>query len=155
VPLHSKTESLATPSDVTTAEVTVDGRFGPHTWAAVGSVQRARRLDVDGIARAGHLGGAPLGRPMPLLRNGSRGDAVAALQRVLAEEAPARWKVAPEVVTGTFDASTPAAVQAFQHWHGIAAAGLVGERTWAAAVNTAGTSLEVGVGLEHVLGGSR
>ncbi len=132
-------------------KVAIDGRFGQETWAAVRSVQRARRLDVTGIAGPGTWSALPSGGPMPLLRNGSRGDAVAALQRVLGEDAPARWKVAPEAVTGTFDASTSAAVQAFQQWHDIEADGLVGDRTWAAPVNDVGTSLEVAVGLEHVV----
>lgn len=132
-------------------KVAVDGLFGQATWVAVRSVQRARGLDVDGITGPGIWAALPSGEPMPLLRNGSRGDAVATLQRLLAEGAPARWKVAPEAVTGTFDASTSAAVQAFQQWHHIEADGLVGDRTWAAPVDDAGTTLEVAVGLEHVM----
>ena len=132
-------------------KVAVDGLFGQETWAAVRSVQRAHRLDVDGIAGRATWAALPPGGPMPLLRNGSRGHAVAALQRVLVEEAPSRWKVAPEAVSGSFDASTSAAVQAFQRWHNIDADGLVGDRTWAAPVNDAGTSLEVAVGLENIV----
>ena len=128
--------------------VAVDGRFGHETWTAVRSVQRAHRLDVDGIAGPGIWAALPQGGPMPLLRSGSSGDAVAALQRVLAEGAPTRWKVAPEAVTGTFDATTSAAVQAFQRWHALEADGLVGDHTWAAPVDDTGTSLEAAVGLE-------
>jgi hypothetical protein len=131
--------------------VAVDGRFGQETWAAVRSVQRARGLDVDGIAGPATWAALPSGGPMPLLRPGSRGEVVASLQRVLAEGAPARWKVAPEAVTGIFDASTSAAVQAFRQWHGVKADGLVGDQTWTAPVNEAGTTLEVAVGLEHVV----
>jgi peptidoglycan hydrolase-like protein with peptidoglycan-binding domain len=130
--------------------VAIDGRFGQETWAALRSVQRARGLDVDGIAGKGTWAALPSGAPMPLLRNGSRGEVVAALQRVLAEGASARWKVAPEAVTGTFNASTSTAVQAFQQWHDLEADGLVGDRTWTAPVNDAGTTLEVAVGLEHI-----
>jgi Putative peptidoglycan binding domain len=132
--------------------VAVDGRFGQETWAAVRSVQRARGLDVDGITGPGTWAALPPGGPMPLLRNGSHGEVVAALQRVLAEKGPGHWNVAPEAITGTFDASTSAAVQAFQRWHGVEADGLVGDRTWAAPVNEAGTTLEVAVGLEHIVG---
>jgi Putative peptidoglycan binding domain len=135
--------------------VAVDGRFGHETWTAVRSVQRAHRLDVDGIAGPGIWAALPQGGPMPLLRSGSSGDAVAALQRVLAEGAPTRWKVAPEAVTGTFDATTSAAVQAFQRWHALEADGLVGDHTWAAPVDDTGTSLEAAVGLEHVLAPER
>jgi peptidoglycan hydrolase-like protein with peptidoglycan-binding domain len=131
--------------------VAVDGRFGQETWAAIRSIQRARGLDVDGIAGPDIWAALPSGGPMPLLRNGSRGEVVASLQRVLAEGAPARWKVAPEAVTGTFDASTSAAVRAFQQWHGVEADGQVGDHTWTAPVNEAGTTLEVAVGLEHLV----
>ena len=129
----------------------VDGRFGQETWAAIRSIQRARGLDVDGIAGPDIWAALPSGGPMPLLRNGSRGEVVASLQRVLAEGAPARWKVAPEAVTGTFDASTSVAVQAFQQWHGVEADGQVGDQTWTAPVNEAGTTLEFAVGLEHLV----
>jgi hypothetical protein len=131
--------------------VTVDGRFGHETWAAVRSVQRAHGLNVDGISGPGTWAVLPAGGAMPLLGNGSHGEVVAALQRVLTEGAPGRWKVAPRSVTGSFDASTSAAVQAFQQWHGVEADGLVGDRTWAAPVNDAGRTLEVAVGLEHVV----
>jgi Putative peptidoglycan binding domain len=131
--------------------VAIDGTFGQETWAAIRSAQRARRLGATGIAWPDTWAALPSGGPMPLLRNGSRGEVVAALQRVLTEEAPARWKVAPEAVTGIFDASTSAAVQAFQESHGLEADGLVGDRTWSATVNNAGTSLEVAVGLDHVV----
>lgn len=81
---------------------------------------------------------------MPLLRPGSEGDPVAALQRVLTEQAPGRWDVSPQAVTGVFDATTSAAVQAFQRWNGISADGLVGDQTWAAPADGTGTSLETG-----------
>jgi murein L,D-transpeptidase YcbB/YkuD len=48
-----------------------------------------------------------------------------------------------------FDASTSAAVQAFQRWIGVAADGLVGDQTWAAPVGDTSTSLEASVGLEY------
>lgn len=89
---------------------------------------------------------------MPLLRLGSEGDAVTGLQRVLTERAPGRWDVSPQAVTGVLDATTSAAVQAFQRWSGITADGLVGDQTWAAPAGDTGTRLEESVGLEHAAG---
>ena len=82
---------------------------------------------------------------MPILRSGSRGEAVTQLQRVLADQAQDRWESSPQAAAGTFDASTSAAVKAFQQWNGIASDGIAGGQTWAA---TAGeSSLEVAAGL--------
>ncbi len=132
-------------------EVGVDGYFRQETWQAVRSVQRAHGLSVDGIVGADTWAALPSGAPMPLLRPGSKGEVVAGLQRVLAQQVQDRGKVSPETVTGMFDASTSVAVQAFQRHCGIPADGLVGDQTWAAAVGDSG-SLEVAVGLEHVAG---
>jgi murein L,D-transpeptidase YcbB/YkuD len=82
---------------------------------------------------------------MPILRAESRGDAVAQLQRVLAHQAQGRWQSSPQAATGTFDASTSAAVRAFQNWNGIASDGIVGDQTWTARAGE--SSLEVAVGL--------
>jgi peptidoglycan hydrolase-like protein with peptidoglycan-binding domain len=85
---------------------------------------------------------------MPILRAGACSDAVAQLQHVLTAQAQGRWEPSPQSVTGRFDASTSAAVKAFQRWNGIASDGIVGDQTWAA---TAGeSSLEVAVGLVFV-----
>jgi hypothetical protein len=127
----------------------VDGLFRQQTWAALCSFQRSRGLNPDGIAGPQAWAQLPATAPMPLLRLGSHGDAVAGLQRVLAGEAPGRWETKPTAVTGTFDASTSAAVQAFQRWNGIGADGLVGDQAWAALAG--GTSLEEAVGLEHLV----
>jgi len=51
-----------------------------------------------------------------------------------------------------FDATTSAAVQAFQRWSGITTDGLVGDQTWAALVGDTGMSLEAAIGLEHATG---
>ena len=78
----------------------VDGIVGPLTWAAL-----------------------PSDAQMPLLRLGSQENPVAGLQRILTQQAPGRWAVSPEAVTGVFDAATSAAVQASQRWSGNTANG--------------------------------
>jgi peptidoglycan hydrolase-like protein with peptidoglycan-binding domain len=85
---------------------------------------------------------------MPILQAGSRGDVVAQLQRVLAHQAQDRLESSPQATTGTFDASTSAAVQAFQEWNGIASDGIVGDQIWTARAGE--SSLEVAVGLEFL-----
>jgi len=49
-----------------------------------------------------------------------------------------------------FRADTTTAVEAFQRWHGLAVDGIVGDRTWAAGLDSAGNTLEGRVGLQHV-----
>jgi peptidoglycan hydrolase-like protein with peptidoglycan-binding domain len=86
-------------------DVDIDGVFGQKTWEAVRSVQRSRGLNVDGIPGRRTWAELPSGAPMPILRTGSRGDAVVQLQRVLAHQAQDRWQSSPQAATGTFDAS--------------------------------------------------
>jgi lambda repressor-like predicted transcriptional regulator len=126
--------------------VDIDGLFGQETWEAVCSLQRSRRLNVDGIAGYTTWTELPSGAPMPDLLPGARGDVVAQLQRVLAEQAHGRWESSPRAATGEFDDSTSAAVKAFQKWNGIASDGIVGDQTW--AVPAGESSLEVAVGLK-------
>jgi peptidoglycan hydrolase-like protein with peptidoglycan-binding domain len=130
-------------------DIRIDGLFRQETWKALCSLQRSRGLDVDGITGPLTWAALPPDAQMPLLRLGSQGDAVAGLQQVLTEQASGRWDVSPQGITGVFDATTSAAVQAFQRWSGITADGLVGDQTWAAPVGDTGPSLEAAVGLEH------
>jgi Putative peptidoglycan binding domain len=130
-------------------QVAVDGQFGRQTWLAVRSAQRAHGLNVDGIAGPQTRAALPPGGPMPVLRVGSSGPVVTALQEILTRNAPGRWETAPEAVTGEFDQSTSAAVLAFQRWNAINIDGQVGDQTWTAAVGDARVSLEDTVGLQH------
>ena len=130
-------------------QVAVDEHFGGQTWLAVRSAQRAHGLDVDGIAGPLTWAALPSGGPMPLLRLGSSGPVVAAVQEILTRDAPGRWDTAPDAATGQFDHSTSAAVQAFQRWSAIPVDGQVGDRTWTAATGDAAVSLEDAVGLQY------
>ena len=132
-------------------DVAVDGLFRQRTWEAVCSLQHGRGLNVDGIVGPGTWAELPSGAPMPILRAGSRGDAVAQLQRVLANQARGRWETSPQGATGTFDDSTSATVKAFQQWNSIASDGIVGDQTWAAPSGE--SSLEVAVGLAFLSDG--
>ena len=116
------------------ARLRVDGDFGPKTEAAVRAFQAGRGLVADGIvgaatraalsAQAPAAGGGELGREV--LRVGSRGDAVRALQQALGA---AGQRLA---VDGDFGRLTDAAVRAFQAARGLVVDGIVGPATRAA-----------------------
>ena len=112
----------------------VDGIFGAKTYAAVTAFQKANSLGVDGIV--GKLTWAKLydATPVnvtpvttqPMLRTGSRGDAVRKLQELLNAKGYTCGSV-----DGIFGSKTYAAVLAFQKANGLAADGIVGPLTWA------------------------
>ena len=111
----------------------VDGIFGAKTYAAVTAFQKANNLGVDGIV--GKLTWAKLydATPVnvtpvttqPMLRTGSRGDAVRKLQELLNAKGYTCGSV-----DGIFGSKTYAAVLAFQKANGLAADGIVGPLTW-------------------------
>ncbi len=111
----------------------VDGIFGAKTYAAVTAFQKANSLGVDGIV--GKLTWAKLydATPVnvtpvttqPMLRTGSRGDAVRKLQELL----NAKGYICGSV-DGIFGSKTYAAVLAFQKANGLGADGIVGPLTW-------------------------
>lgn len=116
--------------------VGADGDFGPLTRAALVRFQSAHRLAATGVTSTptwAALAGVPapashVTRPAPvvlrstvLLRQGSTGAAVVALQRAL--------HIAAD---GSFGSQTRAAVIAFQRAHHLTADGVVGTATRAA-----------------------
>ena len=111
----------------------VDGIFGAKTYAAVTAFQKANGLGVDGIV--GKLTWAKLydATPVnvtpvttqPMLRTGSRGDAVRKLQEMLNAKGYTCGNV-----DGIFGSKTKAAVLAFQKANGLGADGIVGPLTW-------------------------
>jgi len=113
----------------------IDGDFGPRTEAAVKAFQRSRGIGVDGVVGpqtwgklggvSGSSGSASTGGSGPLLRQGNRGEPVAALQRRLQQ-----LGFDPGSVDGDFGPKTLSAVKAFQRSRGLEADGVVGPRTW-------------------------
>ena len=111
----------------------VDGIFGAKTYAAVTAFQKANSLGVDGIV--GKLTWAKLydATPVnvtpvttqPMLRTGSRGDAVRKLQELLNAKGYTCGSV-----DGIFGSKTKAAVLAFQKANGLGVDGIVGPLTW-------------------------
>jgi peptidoglycan hydrolase-like protein with peptidoglycan-binding domain len=107
----------------------IDGNFGQQTEKGVKAFQHRVFLVEDGIV--GQLTwqalyvGAPVN--MPILKQGSRGQAVTMLQRVLKET---RDYGAP--IDGDFGPQTDTAVKAFQKRSNLPIDGVVEERTWQA-----------------------
>jgi peptidoglycan hydrolase-like protein with peptidoglycan-binding domain len=108
--------------------VSADGVFGPQTRRAVRAFQARHGLEVDGIVgpqtRAA-LASVRVGFRDGLLRFGSRGSAVASVQRALGISAD-----------GVFGAQTRRAVRALQARHGLEVDGIVGPQTRAALTSS-------------------
>ncbi len=127
----------------------IDGGFGRDTYEALRGFQRSRDLDPDGIAGPRTWTALPSGAPMPILREGARGEVVVELQAALTEYAEQRWEAVPKRVDGVFGPDTTSAVEAFQRWHGLGVDGIVGDQTWAAGLDSVSNTLEGRVGLQH------
>ena len=84
----------------------VDGVFGPITETAVKEFQEGAGLVVDGIVGPATWAALPDGSPMPTLKDGSTGDVVRSLQRVLTNGASGQWNTTPGAVDGIL-ARTP------------------------------------------------
>ena len=103
---------------------TADGIFGTKTERAVKSYQRAKGLSADGIV--GNNTYAKLFTEC-LLKDGSRGELVKALQTRLNEQGYGAGNA-----DGIFGSNTEQAVKALQSAAGIATDGKVGKNTWTA-----------------------
>ncbi|TVQ93605.1 MAG: CHAP domain-containing protein [Deltaproteobacteria bacterium] len=138
-------EALQQALNQTGARLAVDGLFGPATERAVREFQAARGLRVDGLV--GPQTKQALSRPSAaraapereepseaaesptwdlgqgLLRSGSRGAHVRALQEALVHHG------ASITVDGVFGPQTHAAVRAFQIGNGLSVDGVVGAET--------------------------
>jgi len=132
--------------------LTVDGVFGPKTEAAVKLFQQGSGLTVDGIVGPQTWQALRDGGPMPTLQQGSTGDVVSSLQRILTNGAPNQWNVTPQGVDGDFGPHTQSSVEAFQRWGAVAVDGIVGEQTWDVSLHAMSSTLESAVGLQYVIG---
>lgn len=113
---------------------TPDGINGPKTKAAVVSFQRAKGLGADGIVgpktRAALTANKPAPAPAarPILKRGSKGQAVKDLQQKLRNGYPAYARGL--VVDGDFGPGTDRIVKEFQRRSGLKADGIVGPATY-------------------------
>ena len=128
----------------------VDGVFGSELETAVRNFQEGAGRAVDGIVGPLTWNALPNGAPMPVLRQGSSGEVVRALQTLLTNGASGAWNVTPQGIDGNFGPHTKASVQAFQTWGSVASDGIVGDQTWAVSLHAASATLESVVGLQFV-----
>jgi peptidoglycan hydrolase-like protein with peptidoglycan-binding domain len=131
--------------------IPVNGTFDSQLEAAVKDFQQGAGLSADGIVGTLTWAALPDGRPMPLLRQGSSGDVVRELQRVLTNGA-SEWGTSPQGIDGQFGPLTKASVRAFQTWGGVPSDGIVGDQTWSVSLHAASATLETAVGLQFVVG---
>jgi len=131
--------------------IVVDGVFGAQLEAAVKDFQQGAGLTVDGVVGPLTWAALPDGGPMPTLQEGSTGDVVKSLQRVLSTGA-AEWGVTPGAIDGQFGPKTKSSVIAFQKWGGVTQDGVVGDQTWTVSLHAASATLETAVGLNFVIG---
>ncbi len=104
-----------------------DGIFDADVEVAVKAFQHRVFLVEDGVVGnktwQALFSGAPVG--MPVLRNGSQGQSVLIVQRILSTTGDYR-----SALDGDFGPRTEAAVKAFQKRSKLTADGVVGDRTW-------------------------
>ena len=126
--------------------VTVDGKFGAGTAAAVRRFQRYFGLTADGVVGrttwqklyevyndiANRLLSSSLrpGEYPGVLRTGSTGTAVRELQFYLYLMSAYESSIPPVSIDGKFGADTERAVRAYQRFAGLTVDGIVGRTTW-------------------------
>ena len=137
------------------SNVTVDGRFGSATTAAVRRFQTYFGLTSDGVVGrttwnklyevyndiANKLLSSSLrpGEYPGVLRNGSSGTAVRELQFYLYLMSAYESSIPAIGIDGQFGASTEAAVRAYQRFAGLTVDGIVGRTTWNSLYDKAST----------------
>ena len=137
------------------SNVTVDGKFGSATTAAVRRFQTYFGLTSDGVVGrttwnklyevyndiANKLLSSSLrpGEYPGVLRNGSSGTAVRELQFYLYLMSAYESSIPAIAIDGQFGASTEAAVRAYQRFAGLTVDGIVGRTTWNSLYDKAST----------------
>ena len=119
----------------------ITGTFDAQTEQAVKDFQADKGLLVDGIAGPNTWHALPADPNTPRLAHGASGAAVTALQTALKKFDAPGSPTDPGIVDGHFGPKTESAVRAYQTGHGLAADGVVGDKTWWVPAGGAGATL--------------
>jgi peptidoglycan hydrolase-like protein with peptidoglycan-binding domain len=119
----------------------IDGVFGASTKSAVVDFQQGAGLAADGVVGDETWQQLPADPDTPVVRRGSTGTAVAALQKGLLKFGGPDERTDPGPSDGDFGPRTEAAVRAYQMQHGLQVDGIVGPRTWWVPAGAAGATL--------------
>jgi peptidoglycan hydrolase-like protein with peptidoglycan-binding domain len=128
----------------------IDGVFGAMTRNAVVAFQEGEGLPADGVVGDSTWQRLPADPDTPVLKRGSTGIAVTALQKGLGRFGGAGSPTDPGAADGDFGPRTEAAVKAYQAQHTLADDGVVGPRTWWVPAGGAGATLVSLAGLTTV-----
>lgn len=135
--------------------ISIDGVFGSDTENAVKAFQRNYGIAETGVVTyptwdqlyraylgileslpAGYFGGDTLPYPGTVLRIGSTGEAVRALQEYLNYISNTYTQIPKTTVDGVFGPGTETAVRAFQNTFGLTESGIVSAQLWDAITTT-------------------